>query len=147
MQNNNALIAIAAAATALAAAATALVSGAEVTTCATLPPAASTDDAPPQQEEAPAPTKKRGRPPGTAAPTPEAPAPTDAVKPESEPEAKKPEVTGMSLEELQALIKPLIEDGQGADVKKVITKYATKLAEIDAKDHAAFAKDIQALSM
>ncbi len=145
MQNNNVLIAIAAAATALAAAATALVSGSQEPVRATPAPAASTDDAPPQQEEAPAPVKRRGRPPVAAAPAPEAPAETPVEKKEDT--KAEPAVTGMTLEQLQALIKPLIEEGQGAAVKQVINKYAPKLADMEAKDHAAFAKDIQALSM
>lgn len=135
--NNNALIAIAAAATALAAAATALVSGDNSCGNAATPTPAADDT--PAQEEVTTPTKRRGRPPGTAAPVVD-------VKPEPE-AAAEPEPTGMKLEELQALIKPLIEEGKGAEVKKVISKYAPKLSEIAAKDHKAFSKDIEALSM
>lgn len=134
--NNNALIAIAAAATALAAAATALVSG-EKTTCGNTNPA-PTPDAEPVQEEAPAPTKRRGRPPGNAAPA------ETAAEPEPE---KKP--VGKTLDELREAIRPLVVQGgeQQAEVKKVIAKYAPKLSEIDPKDHAAFLKDIEALNM
>lgn len=85
-------------------------------------------------------------PPVTATSAPAATEGKEETKSEPEPE-KKPEATGMTLEELQKLIKPLIEEGQGAAVKQVINKYATKLAEMEAKDHAAFVKDIQALSM
>lgn len=134
--NNNALIAIAAAATALAAAATALVSGDN--SCGSVAATPAADDTP-AQDEAPAPTKRRGRPPGTSAPVVD-------VKPEPEAEVE-PEPTGMKLEELQALIKPLIEEGKGTEVKKVISKYAPKLSEIAPKDHKAFSKDIEALSM
>lgn len=132
MANNNALIAIAAAATALAAAATALVSGDN--SCGNVAATPSTDDAP-AQDEAPAPAKRRGRPPGGAAPA--------ETKPEPEAEQK----VGKTLEELRALIEPLVKGGQGDEVKKVIAKYAPKLSEIDPKDHAAFSKDIEALSM
>lgn len=131
--NNNALIAIAAAATALAAAATALVSGAN-------PAPSSTSEAEPPQEEATAPTRRRGRPPGSTT----APAETKP-EPAAEPEAEKP--VGKTLDELRALIEPLVKSGQGDEVKKVISKYAPKLSEIEAKDHAAFAKDIEALNM
>lgn len=135
MANNNALIAIAAAATALAAAATALVSGDNSCGNAAAIPTA---DAEPAPEETQAPTKRRGRPPGSAAP-----AETKAEAPAEE--EKKP--AGKTIEELRSLIEPLVKDGQGDDVKKVIAKYAPKLSEIDPKDHAAFLKDIEALNM
>lgn len=134
MANNNALIAIAAAATALAAAATALVSGDN--SCGNAA-ALSADDAP-VQEETPAPAKRRGRPPGTTAPA--------EAKAEAPAEEEK-KVVGKTIEELRSLIEPLVKGGQGDDVKKVIAKYAPKLGEIDPKDHGAFQKDIEALSM
>lgn len=96
-----------------------------------------------------------------AAPTPEPAAlkakKTKAEKPAPEPEkVEEPatpaqpesaeEPTGKSYEELRALIKPLVEGGQGAEVKAVIGKYAASLKEIQPKDHAAFEKDLAALS-
>lgn len=141
--NKEALIAIAASATALAAAATALVSG-ETATPTNKRPEPSTDEAP-QQEETPAPTtRRRGRPAAVA------PAATEEATPEEEAPAKPAapaKETGKTLDELRALIEPLVKAGQGDDVKKVITKYAAKLSEIEAKDHNAFQKDIEALSM
>lgn len=84
---------------------------------------------------------KRGRKPAAAAPIQE-PAPAETVQPDP----AEPEVTGKTYEELRALIKPLVEGGQGAEVKQVIQKYAASLKEIQPKDHAAFEKDIAALS-
>lgn len=85
---------------------------------------------------------KRGRKSAAAAPAQE-PAPAETAQPESPAE---PEVVGKTYEELRALIKPLVEGGQGAEVKQVIQKYAASLKEIQPKDHAAFEKDIAALS-
>lgn len=136
--NNNALIAIAAAATALAAAATALVSSGDNPCGNAATPTPAADDTP-AQEEVTTPAKRRGRPPGTSAPVVD-------VKPEPETEVEKKPV-GKTIEELRALIEPLVKSGQGDDVKKVIAKYAPKLGEIEPKDHAAFAKDIEALNM
>lgn len=80
-----------------------------------------------------APAKRRGRPPGSGAATGETTAPTAAA--------------GKTYDELKALIQPLVEAGQGEDVKKVIGKYSsTGLKDIPAKDHAQFEKDLAALS-
>jgi len=96
------------------------------------------------ETEAPAP-KKRGRPAAApVAPTePEAEAPA-APAPVATPAPAAP--TGKTYEELRDLIKPLVEEGRGEEVKKVISKYGSSLKEIDAKHHAAFEKDIAALS-
>lgn len=87
------------------------------------------------------PASKRGRKAAAAAPAQE-PAPAETAQPDP----AEPEVTGKTYEELRALIKPLVEGGQGAEVKQVIQKYAASLKEIQPKDHAAFEKDIAALS-
>jgi hypothetical protein len=73
---------------------------------------------------------KRGRPPAAA-----------------KGEEEKPK--GKTYEELQALIKPLVEAGQQAEVKKEITKYAENLKDLATKPekHAAFIRDIEALSL
>lgn len=86
--------------------------------------------------------KRRGRPPGTATP----PA-TETAPPAQETTAAET-VTGKTYEELQAIIRPLVESGQGADVKKVIAKYGESLKDISTKPqhHTAFEKDIAALS-
>lgn len=86
--------------------------------------------------------KRRGRPPGTVTP----PA-TETAPPAQETTAAET-VTGKTYEELQAIIRPLVESGQGADVKKVIAKYGESLKDISTKPqhHTAFEKDIAALS-
>lgn len=87
------------------------------------------------------PTKgKRGRPPASATP----PA-------EQTPPAEEPAVTGKTYEELQAIIRPVVEAGQGVDVKKVIKKYAPETGALKElatlpQHHATFEKDIAALS-
>lgn len=75
----------------------------------------------------------------------EEPAPAPAETP-GEPETGGEATGGKTYEELRALIKPLVEGGQGAEVKAVIAKYsATGLKDMEAKHHAAFEKDIAAL--
>lgn len=106
------------------------------------PPASAEAAAAPQPEpEKP----KRGRQAKA-----EAPATPEPEKPEVTEEAPKEEkpattATSKTYDELKAIIKPFVEDGQGAEVKKIIAKYAPSLKEIDPKDHAAFEKDIAAL--
>ena len=84
------------------------------------PPAAGGEDTKP----------KRGRP--AAQPKAEAPAgPTDEER----------------FEANKTRIKPLVEGGQGADVKAVIGKYSkTGMKDIPADQQAAFEKDLEALS-
>lgn len=57
---------------------------------------------------------------------------------------------GKTFPELQELIKPLVEAGQGAEVKKLIAKHANggTLKELVGlpENHAAFQKDLDALS-
>lgn len=87
----------------------------------------------------PQPTKpRRGRSPVN--PTP----PAEETKAPAEPTPAAG--SGKTYEELRELIKPLVEEGRGEEVKKVISKYAGSLKEIEAKDHAAFEKDITALA-
>jgi hypothetical protein len=98
------------------------------------------------QPEAEAP--KRGtRKAAAAAPAVETPA-TPAPEPAAEPEAAA-EGEGKTYDELRALIAPVVKDGQGEEVKKIIKKYAGEggsLKTLEAKHHAAFEKDIAALS-
>lgn len=86
-------------------------------------------------------------------PAPAAPAEPHAGAAASEAQAEQPEPTseGKTYEELRALIAPLVKDGQGEEVKKVIAKYdpdsnPPSLKTMPAKNHAAFEKDIAALS-
>lgn len=80
--------------------------------------------------------KRRGRPP------------TTEKSPDTEKTQEPETVSGKTYEELQAIIRPLVESGQGADVKKVIAKYGESLKDISTKPqhHTAFEKDIAALS-
>jgi len=80
--------------------------------------------------------KRRGRPPGGA-----------AAKP-AEPEAAAPaEDDAARFERNRGLIKPLVDDAKGEDVKKVIAKYSKDgLKNLPAEHQAAFEKDIAALS-
>lgn len=72
--------------------------------------------------------KRRGRPPGSGAGA------------SDEPKAK-------TLEELRAITGPLIEGGQGAEVKKIIGKYSpTGIKDLKAEDQPAFLKDLEALN-
>lgn len=51
------------------------------------------------------------------------------------------------LESNKALIKPLVDDGQGEEVKKIIAKYSkTGLKDLPAANQADFEKDIAAIS-
>ncbi len=79
------------------------------------------------------PAKRRGRPPGSSA------APADPVPPTGA-------SAGKSLDELRDAIKPLVEEGKGDEVKKVIAKYgAGALKDIPADKAEAFIKDIEAM--
>jgi hypothetical protein len=98
------------------------------------------------QPEAEAPKGKRGKT-AAAAPTVETPA-TAAPETTAEPEAAA-EGEGKTYDELRALIAPVVKDGHGEEVKKIIKKYAGEggsLKTLEAKHHAAFEKDIAALS-
>lgn len=120
--NKTQLLALTSVTTALTAFITSLANGEEVT--ATTETAAAGE----------APVKRRGRPPATEKP------------PETEQPAET--VTGKTYEELQALIRPLVEAGSGAEVKAVIAKYGENLKAVAGKPetHASFEKDITALS-
>jgi hypothetical protein len=94
----------------------------------------------PEAAAAPEAPKKRG-------PKPAAAAPAEPAAPEVPAEPQEQSTEGKSYEELRALIEPLVKGGQGEDVKKVIAKYSqTGLKGMEAKHHAAFEKDIQALA-
>lgn len=81
-----------------------------------------------------APAKRRGRPPGGGA----APAEQPAAP------------AGKTVDELKVVIKPMIENDQGDEVKKLIAKHAspggTKLSDIPVANQAAFIKDVEASS-
>jgi hypothetical protein len=96
------------------------------------------------EPETPAPKKPRGGKAvaGAAGPT----EPATATETVAEPAAAA-EGEGKSYEELRALIAPLVKDGQGEEVKKIIAKYSDSgLKGMEAKHQAAFEKDIAALS-
>lgn len=129
--------------TALAAIGTHLVNGEKSPFLPETPTPAPTD--PPQ----PTTTKRRGRPPGsTAAPAVEAP--TETPTPEPEKPVEESATTGKTYEELQAIIKPLVQAGRGTEVKKEIQKYGVaglqQLAELP-MHHDEFVKNIEALSL
>jgi hypothetical protein len=96
---------------------------------------------------APAETPKKTR--GKAAAAPVAETPAEPAAP-AEPTAPAEETTeGKSYEDLKALIAPLVKEGKGEEVKKVIKKYAGEggsLKTLEAKHHASFEKDIAALA-
>jgi hypothetical protein len=99
------------------------------------------------QPEAEAPKAKRGKAAATA-PTVETPATAAPAETAAEPETAT-EGEGKTYDELRALIAPVVKDGQGEEVKKIIKKYAGEggsLKTLEAKHHAAFEKDIAALS-
>ena len=96
-------------------------------------------------EPTPAPAKKQGRSP-KATPAPAEPEPTGyapVAEPPTEP-APSPAI-GKTYEELREVIRPLVEQGKGAEVKAVIAKYGTSLKDLPPATHAAFEKDIEAL--
>jgi len=87
-------------------------------------------------------TSRRGRPPKENPATP----PTEENP--TTPPAEEPVKGAKTEEELREVIKPLVEDGRGEEVKKLIAKHGgTKLADLPAKNHAAFVRDIEALAM
>ncbi len=99
----------------------------------------------PETPAAEKPVKTR-RPKETAQPeTPVTPAEPEAPAEPAE------EATGKTYEELKAEIEPLIKNGQGPAVKKLIAKYdpdaaTPSIRTMPAKNHAAFLKDLEALS-
>lgn len=100
------------------------------------------DDKPQETAATPEEEKpKRGRKAAAAA-QPETPAESAAL---AQPET--PAVTGKTYEELKAIIKPVVEAGQGAEVKAVIAKFAENLKALEGKPehHEAFEKEIAAL--
>lgn len=81
------------------------------------------------------PPKRRGRPPGS----------TNA--PPAQTETPAPAATGKTYEQMRELITPLVKEGRGEEVKKIITGYgASSLKELPADKYPAFEKDIEALS-
>lgn len=89
-----------------------------------------------------------------AANTPETPAtpgrrgrkPAEPAAPPAEPET--PATQGMTEAALRELIAPLVESGKGTEVKKLIAKHGgTKLNDLPAAAHAAFARDVEALTI
>lgn len=62
----------------------------------------------------------------------------------SEPEKPKTK----TFEELRAICKPLMEGGQGAEVKKLVEKYSpTGLKDLKPEDQVDFLRDIEALML
>ena len=119
--------------------------------------------------EAPAP-KRRGRPAANSAPTqatsePEGKSTTVSTDPVETQIAKAlapstPAIKGMSYQDLQAVIQPLIKQVRGLEVKAVLNKYAPADFKVDENNwytlqalsehpehHAAFVADIEALKM
>lgn len=83
-------------------------------------------------------TPRRGRPPGSG-----------KKETKAEPE---PQVEGLTMEELQELIAPLVKDKKGAEVKAAIKKYTKNDEGLKAlvklpQHHEDFKADIEALSM
>jgi len=98
---------------------------------AAAPPAAASDTE--------APKRGRGRPPGGSA--------APAKSAEQAPEAPAEDDAAARFEANRALIKPLVDDSQGEDVKKVIAKYSKDgLKALPLEHQAAFEKDLAALS-
>jgi len=100
------------------------------------------------QPEVEAPKAKRGKVTVATATVETPPAAAAPAETAAEPEAAA-EGEGKTYDELRALIAPVVKDGQGEEVKKIIKKYAGEggsLKTLEAKHHAAFEKDIAALS-
>lgn len=97
---------------------------------------------------APAEAPKKGKAKAAEKPAPATEAPAQAEEPKKE----ESTVTGKTYEELQALIRPVVKNGLGQEVKDVIKKYTNvdagglKILEGMPEHHAAFEKDILALS-
>lgn len=88
------------------------------------------------------PAKRRGRPPGST----NKPAETPAAGPCAPADA--PDDGEARLNANKALIKPLLDDGKGAEVKAIVAKYSkTGLKDLPASSQAAFEKDIEGASI
>lgn len=131
------VLSLAAAAAALAAAATSIAHelGADNGATSTAPATAVSET--PTQPEAAAEPKRRGRGAAAASET-------------TTSEPAKP--TAKTYDQLRELIKPLVENAQGEEVKKVIAKYVPDGSGLKTlataefhQHHAAFEKDISAL--
>jgi len=107
----------------------------------------------------PAPTKRRGRPAGSTAAAAVTVEPTPPGNTAQQPDNSTtiaPTVKGKTLEELKALIQPLIKAARGVEVKKVINDHAPEghsgdytlsaLSEHPEK-HDSFVSAIEMLSM
>lgn len=135
------ILALASAASALATAAAALAES-----CTDAPASVYPEVMPPGTANKP--RRGPGRPPAQATSEPvtataEAPAaqpPADPVVPTNG--------TAKTYEQLRAIIEPVVKNGQGEEVKKVIAKYAPNLKELAdlPQHHPAFEKDITALT-
>lgn len=95
-------------------------------------------------------TEDSGDAPATE--TPEQPPATGrrgrAPKEKENPLAEEPAAQGMTEAALRELIAPLVESGKGTEVKKLIAKHGgTKLNDLPAAAHAAFARDVEALTI
>lgn len=112
-------------------------------------PSGGGGEAPEVSAPAEAPTKPKKAPKAekpAEKPADPAPAETAAEEP-----AAAPAEGGKTYEELKAIIAPLVASGEGLQVKAIIKKYDPEstppsLKTMPAKNHAAFEKDIQALT-
>lgn len=89
--------------------------------------------------------KGRGRPAGST----NKPKETTTAEPEkeekSEPEKNK---VGKTYEELQKIIEPAVKDGKSEEIRVLIKKHGgDKLSMIPPGNHAAFEKDVDALTL
>lgn len=104
---------------------------------------------PPDAPETPQPeTPKTTRKPKAEKPAPVVETTTTATEAAAEEAAEEtPTGNGKTYEDMRALIEPLVKNGQGADVKKIIAKYSPEggLKAMDAKHYAAFEKDLAAI--
>jgi len=130
--NKNIVLALAAAASSLSAAAMAVaqdLSSTDTGSCGQTPEPTKETSTEAVEEEKP--KQRRGRP-------------AAEEKPAHEKDESK--ASGKTYDDMRAVIKPLVDEARGEEVKKVIAKYATSLKEMDPKDYPAFEKDIAALT-
>ena len=83
----------------------------------------------------PQPTPRRGRGPAKQ-------------EPPADPDKDKAPAGAKTEPELRELIKPLVDDGRGAEVVKLIAKHGgTKLSDLPPANHVAFIRDIEGLTI
>lgn len=67
------------------------------------------------------------------------------TKPEKEEKPEVEEESDIDLKALTNIAKEAVERSDRAAAKKVISKYGSKLSEVDEADYAALAKELEAL--